>query len=398
MDLQVYRNNSETPILFLISDIFASLNDRIKNIYEDIYNKIKYNDEKLELMEKEALRVRNVKRDIYNIQRSRVKQTRNKKTTKKKLLKKRFKKILRTRRFLLTNPPPDPNDLFGYQTPSPIQYITKNNNEVHVDKSLILFNESAVKIIEVLITYSHEFDYGLQFRTPQILAGEYTNLPRITDSHFFLENTEFIHDITRYIVNLIHKGNLHGLLIKNYETLLTFDYYKNRRIGAIPRFHQDNNGNSEYLTLSYETHTIGPEIIAAEISVKETPHNLRLRVKETIGMDNRLFVHSTPVPTSNIRTSTVPISFSKYSCENFTCSSRLSPERASKILNTARNYLRGCWEKYDGEKHGVFGIDFTVINVPEHYECEKYRSQCICVNGIIGELFGVTTDLQAGGN
>ena len=397
MDLQVYRNNSETPILFLISDIFASLNDRIKNIYEDIYNKIRYNDEKLDLMEKEELRVRNVKRDIYNIQKSRVKQTRNKKTTQKKFIKKRFKKILRTRRFLLNNPPPD--DLFGevFEKPSPIQYITSNNDKLHVDRSLILFNESAVKIIEVLITYAGEFDYGLQFRTPQILAGEYTNLPRITDSHFFLENADFIYEITRYITGLIYKGNLHGLLIKNHETLLTFDYYKNRRIGALPRFHQDNNGNSEYLTLSYESHTIGPEIIAAEISVKETPRNLRLRVKETIGMDNRLFVHSTPVPTSNIRTNTVPISFSKYSCENFTCSSRLSPGRASKILNTARNYLRGCWEKYD-EKHGAFKSEFTIINVTENYECEKYTSQCICVNGIIGELFGIRTDLQAGGN
>ena len=395
-ELQVYKRGFGTPILFLINDVFSSLNTRIKYIYEDIYERIQRNDEKRIKEENELIEQREklmrLRRERAKRENERRKLSRNKTLTQRKSLKKRYKKMLQqTKRTLLT---PLYKDLFGDSPESsPITVVTKRNDDISSDRSIFKFNESAIKIIEVLITCSEE--YKFQFRTPEILMGEYTNLPRVIDPTFFLMNKEFIEEITLYTSNLIYKGNLHTFLKKNHETLVTFDYYKNRRVGRVG-FHQDNNGNSEYLTLSYETPTIGPEIIAASI-MEGTPKNIRLRIGETIGLDNRLFIHSTPVPTTSVKTDTVPISLSNYSCENFECSNRLSPRSATNILSTPRNYLRGCWESYHYEKHGLFESDSITLSIPKNYDCDKYISDCICVNKVIGELFGYTHALQAGG-
>lgn len=316
-DVQIYQEHIQTPAMFLISDIFFSLNEIIKNVYDRIYE------------------------DIEDLK----------------------------------------DDLFQESE------ITETETGVYSDLSVLRDKNigSALKIIEVLITYNH--GYELQFRTPHMLIGEYTNLPRVIDESYFLENPVFLQSIKRYIYNLIYKGNLHHFLQTNGQTILTFDYYKNRRVGPLG-FHQDNNGNSQYLTLSYISPTIGPEIISSTNENNTVPHNLRLKVTETIGLQNNLFNHSTPITNSIVPTD-VPEHIRPaggYSCDMFNCSVlRVSSKRARTLLSGSRNYLRGCWEKYILEKHHPFVSEVVTIPI-ELYECKKYTFNCVCTNELLGEL------------
>jgi len=317
-DVQIYQEHNQTPVLFLISDIFLPLNIIIKNIYDRIYEDI------------EALK----------------------------------------------------DDLFEASE------ITETDTGVYSDLSVLRNKNigSALKIIEVLITYNG--DYQLQFRTPLKLIGQYTRLPRVIDESYFLENQVFLQSITTYIYNLIYKGNLHDFLQTNGQTILTFDFYKNRIVGPLS-FHQDNNGNSQYLTLSYIFPTIGPEIISSTNESNTTPHNLRLKVTETIGLQNNLFNHSTPITASIVPTTNVPEDIrpaAGYRCGLFNCSTlRLSSERAGSLLSGSRNYLRGCWEKYNVEKHYPFVSEVVTIPI-ELYECKKYTFKCVCTNELLGAL------------
>jgi hypothetical protein len=382
--IQIYQDTNviNSPILFLINerDNFDELNSSIKAIYSKISD---------ELLYKKVLFVPGTPESLSDLFGSEQTQ--------------------------------DTSDLFGsdeettprQRTPrqgtpqkiirvEPSQQIseTKNvilqNNQGENEDYMFPENErdtSAIKIIEVLIIYnSVSNDYKLIFRVPQILHAPegkpYTDLPRVIDDSFFLNDENFKNSIKKYLTEVINKGNLHHFLQQNVGTLITFDYYKNRTVGKFG-FHQDNTGNSQYLTLSYENRTIGPEIIAPKIiyplgslhSITET-NLLRLWVECTIGMDNQKFFHSTPIPGSPLGTI----------CETYNCSeNRICQVDALEILSDPRNYLRGCWEAYKPEKHQGFPSNVYYYSIPipilQYFpEINKITSSCVAIYDLIKEL------------
>ena len=396
--IQIYQDTNvvNSPILFLINerDNFDELNSSIKAIYSKISD---------ELLYKKVLFVPGTPESLSDLFGSEQSQ--------------------------------DTSDLFGsdeettprQRTPrqgtprqgtpqkiirvEPSQQIseTKNvilqNNQGENEDYMFPENErdtSAIKIIEVLIIYNSDSnDYKLIFRVPQILNAPegkpYTDLPRVIDDSFFLNDEIFKNSIKKYLTEVINKGNLHHFLQQNVETLITFDYYKNRTVGKFG-FHQDNTGNSQYLTLSYENRTIGPEIIAPKIidplgSLRSITDLLRLWVECTIGMDNQKFFHSTPIPGSPLGTM----------CETYNCSeNRICQVDALEILSEPRNYLRGCWEAYNPEKHQGFPSDvyYYSIRILQYFpEINKITSRCVAIYDLIKELLLVEQlkGIHAGG-